>query len=209
MHEGIEQLLIEQVVEAQSRYPNLELLRYPSGEYRVRGGVGFSIVHNSHMVSESYNLEMSIPDDYPYSPPMVYENGGKIPKDFGHFMIAGNFCLGAPVEVNRRFSKHRNLLRFIEDQVIPFLFAYTFKRDYGKLPFGELFHGTVGLLQYYSEYFGTSLVETMALLKCLADDSAPPLKLVCVDQGRNFVIVTVRNLRTYDLTYRESSSKQS
>ena len=90
-------------------------------------------------------------------------------------MTAGNFCLGAPVEVRRRFAAHKNLLRFIEDQVIPYLFTYSYKRDHGKLPFGDLWHGAEGLMQYYAEFFGTSPVEAMTLLKCLADDFAPPL----------------------------------
>ena len=184
MDEGIEQRMIEQVTEAQFRYPNLELHLYPSGEYRVRGGVGFSIDHDSHMIEDAYNLEFRIPDDYPNSPPLVYEREGKIPKDFGHFMVAGNFCLGAPVEVRRRFAEHRNLLRFIDDIVIPYLFTYSYKRDHGKLPFGELFHGVEGLLQYYTEFFGTTPVEAMKLLKCLADDSAPPL-MECPCGGGN------------------------
>jgi len=167
--------VIDQVTEAQSRYPNLELLGYPSGGFRVRGCVGFSIEHNSHMVEDYYNLEFLILADYPASPPIVFEPEGKIPKDFGHFMAAGNFCLGAPVEVCRRFAEHKNLLRFIEDQVIPYLFTYSYKRNHGKLPFGDLRHGTEGLLQYYTEFFGSSPVEAMKLLKCLADDSVPPL----------------------------------
>lgn len=175
MDEGIKQRMIEQVTEAQSRYPNLELHRYPSGDYKVKGSVGFSIDHDSHVIEDAYNLEFRIPDDYPNSPPLVYEREGKIPKDFEHFMVAGNFCLGAPVEVRRRFAEYRNLLRFIDDIVIPYLFTYSYKRDHGKVPFGELCHGTFGLLQYYSEYFGTPAIETMKLLKCLADDSAPPL----------------------------------
>ena len=175
MDEGIEQRMIEQVTDAQSRHPNLELCRYPSGQFRVRGSVGFSIDHDSQMIEDTYNLEFRILDDYPDSPPLVFETAGKIPKDFGHFMKAGDFCLGAPVEVRRRFAEHRNLLRFIEDQVIPYLFTYSYKRDHGKLPFGELFHGVEGLLQYYTEFFGTTPVEAMKLLKYLADDSAPPL----------------------------------
>ena len=175
MDEGVEQLVIDQVTEAQSRYPNLELLRYSSGERWIRGRVGFSIEHDSHMVEDYYNLEFLILDDYPASPPVVFEPEGKIPEDFGHFMKAGNFCLGAPVEVRRQFAEHKNLLRFIEDQVIPYLFTYSYKRDYGKLPFGDLWHGTEGLLQYYTEFFGTYPVEAMKLLKCLADDFAPPL----------------------------------
>ena len=90
-------------------------------------------------------------------------------------MAAGNLCLGAPVEVRRRFAEHKTLLRFIEGQVIPYLFAYSFKKRYGRLPFGELYHATNGLLQYYMEFFESGLIETMKLLKCLADDFAPPL----------------------------------
>ena len=90
-------------------------------------------------------------------------------------MDAGNFCLGAPVEVRLRFAQHRNLLRFIEDQVIPYLFTYSYKNRYGELPFGELEHGYEGLLQYYKEFFETSMIGAMKLLKCLADDCASPL----------------------------------
>lgn len=183
MDERVEQLVIDQVTEAQSRYPNLELLRYPSGERRVRGCVDFSIEHDSHMIEDYYNLEFKILDDYPASPPFVFEPEGKIPKDFDHFMVAGNFCLGAPVEVRRRFADHKNLLRFIEDQVIPYLFTYSYKRDHGKMPFGDLLHGATGLLQYYTEFFGTSLVEAMKLLKCLADDFAPPLMACPCGEG--------------------------
>ena len=35
--------------------------------------------------------------------------------------------------------------------------------------------GQVRLLQYYMKFFGTPLVQVMELLKCLADDFAPPL----------------------------------
>jgi hypothetical protein len=90
-------------------------------------------------------------------------------------MDAGNFCLEAPVEVRRRFAKHRNLLRFIDEQVVPYLFSYSYKRDYGSLPYKDRPHGVPGLLDYYREFFGTSGIGAMRLLKCLADDFAPPL----------------------------------
>ena len=184
MGKDVEPLLIEQVTDAQSRYPNLELLSYPSGECRVRGRIGFSIEHDSNMVEDTYNLDFKFPDDYPASPPFVFEREGKTAEDFGHFMAAGNLCLGAPVEVRRRFAEHKNLLRFIEEQVTPYLFAYSYKKQYGELPFGELAHGTDGLLQYYMEFFGTSGIEAMKLLKCLADDFAPPLMACPCGEGR-------------------------
>lgn len=175
MVDDIGQVLIQQITEAQYRYPNLRLVAYPSGEWQVRGRVGFSIDHDSKTVEDTYDLAFMFPPEYPASPPFVFEQERRIPKDFGHFMAAGNLCLGAPVEVRRRFAEHKTLLRFIERQVIPYLFSCSFKKRYGKLPFGELYHGTNGLLQYYMEFFESGMIETMKLLKCLADDSAPPL----------------------------------
>jgi len=175
MDEGLEHLVIKQMAEVQARHPNLELQRDPDGKLWVRGGVGFSIEHDTRTIEDRYQLALEIPANYPESPPFVFETEGKIPKDFGHFMQAGNFCLEAPVEVNRRFAQHQNLLHFIEGQVIPFLFMYSYKHDYGVLPFGDRHHGAAGLLQYYTEFFGTSGITAMKLLKCLADDSAPPL----------------------------------
>ena len=184
MDEGVEQFVIDQVTEVQARHPNLEFLRYPSGALWMRGRVGFSIEYESHTIEDHYLLDLQMLDDYPASPPFVFETEGKIPEDFDHFMKAGNFCLGAPVEVRRKFAAHKNLLRFIEDQVIPYLFTYSYKRDYGKPPFGDLFHGEAGLLQYYLEFFGTSLVEAMKLLKCLADDFSPPFMACPCGGGR-------------------------
>ena len=128
--------------------------RYPSGELWVRGCVGFSMEYESRTIEDHYLLDLQILANYPESPPFVFEPEGKIPKDFDHFMVAGNFCLGAPIEVRRRFAGHKNLLRFIEDQVIPYLFSYSYKRVHGELPFGDLRHGTEGLRQYYTEFFG-------------------------------------------------------
>ncbi len=184
MDEGVEQIVIDQMTEVQARHPNLELLRYSSGKLQIRGGVGFSIKHGVHIIEDCFQLALDIPDDYPASPPFVYDTENKIPKDFGHFMEAGNFCLGAPVEVRRRFAQHRNLLCFIEDQIIPYLFTYSYKRDHGTPPFGERSHGTIGLIQYYNEFFETSAIASMKLLKCLADDFAPPMMACPCGGGR-------------------------
>ena len=172
---GVEELVIDQMEEVQNHHPNLEFVRDPDGSLWIRGGVGFSIVHKSRIVKDCYQIGLSIPDNFPASPPYVYETGGKIPKKFGHFMQAGNLCLEAPVEVRRRFAEHRNLSQFIDDQVVPYLFAYSHKCAYGCLPFADREHGILGLLQYYSEFFGTSRVAAVGLLKCLADGWAPPL----------------------------------
>ena len=184
MNDELEQLLSTQVSEAQARHPNLTLLRDPSGALKILGRVGFSVELNSHTIDDSFRLRFVVPPNYPASPPFVFETGGQIPAEFGHFMAAGNLCLGAPVEVRRRFSEHRSLLRFIEDQVVPYLVSYSYKRDFGQLPFGELSHGIHGLIQYYKRFFSADLTTSLQLLKCLADACAPPLMACPCGGGR-------------------------
>lgn len=176
-------LVIDQMADVQAEHSALELSVSDSGTLVVSGSVAFSIGHAGHTVSDSYHIGIHIPDDYPDSPPFVYETEGKIPAGFGHFMQAGNFCLGAPVEVRRTFAQHKSLLGFINQQVIPYLFSYSFKREHGRLPFDDLHHGLVGLLQYYGEHFGTEFIPTLKLLKCLADDFAPPLSPCPCESG--------------------------
>lgn len=185
MSEELEDLLLDQMVEVQGQHPNLELVRDPDARLWVRGAVSFSVEHESVTVNDIYALAFQIPDDYPASPPSVFEDEGRVPKEFGHFMDAGNFCLEAPVEVRRRFAQHRSLLRFIDDQVVPYLFACSYLRDFGVLPFADRRHGVPGLLDYYSEFFETSGIAAMRLLKCLADGSAPPLMKCPCKAGRN------------------------
>lgn len=185
MNEGVIQLVIAQMEDVQAKHSALELAQEPDGQLRVRGPLGFTIDHDGHMITDTYQIELHIPNDYPDSPPSAYEPEGKVPEEFEHFMEAGNFCLGAPVEVRRQFAAHRNLLTFIDDQVIPYLFAYSYKREYGELPFGERDHGYFfGLLDFYMDHFGATKLASLKLLKCLADQFAPPLGPCPCGSGR-------------------------
>lgn len=175
MDEGVVAIVIAQMAHVQDQHPGLELILEPGGELMVRGPVGFRIDHDGHTVEDSYDIELRIPDDYPDSPPAAYEVGGRITEAYEHFMQAGNFCLGAPVEVRRRFARDRTLAGFINDQVIPFLFRHSYLETHRTPPFGELDHGSIGLLDYYMRHFNTGVVNTLKLLKCLADNFAPPL----------------------------------
>lgn len=177
--------MITQMEEVQAKHSALELTQEPDGQLRVRGSLGFTIDHDGCTITDTYQIELYIPNGFPDAPPSVYETEGKVSKEFGHFMEAGNFCLGAPVEVRRRFAQHRNLLRFIDDQVIPYLFANSYMREFDALPFDDRKHGYfLGLLDYYMEYFCANEITSLKLLKCLADRFAPPLGPCPCGSGR-------------------------
>lgn len=123
--------------------------------------------YKGRTIEDEFQVELRIPPDYPASPPDVYEIAGRL-DGFDHLFDSKKLCLGAPIEVRMRFAKRPNLLRFTEDLVVPFLFSFSYKARYGKMPFGELAHGTAGILDYYNSFFETPTERTMLLLKYLA-----------------------------------------
>lgn len=169
------QAVIDQVLEAQGQYPNFELTATASGRLELAGTVCFDLEYKGQRVQDAFDIRLVLAVDHPAAPPIVYESGGRIPAEYGHFMQAGNLCLGAPVEVRGKFARHPTLLQFINEQVVPYLFSYGHKRDFGFMPYGEREHASVGLLDYYMELFTTNGIVAMKLIKLLADGHAPPL----------------------------------
>ena len=171
MEEETVQLVMNQMKEVQVQHSGLELV-LTSGKLRICGIIGFCMDHNSHTIEDTYQIEIHIPNDYPESPPTAFETGNKIDKSFEHFMTDGSLCLGAPLEIRKNFLQHKSLLRFINEQLIVYLFAYSYKCDYGETPFGELAHGGTGIRQYYQDLLNVDdYVAVLGLLKVLADDS--------------------------------------
>lgn len=184
MREDRARLLIDQIAQVQVDQPDLELVAEGDGELVVRGTVRFCIVHDGQAYRDAYQIDIAIPDDFPDSMPAAKETAGAVPAGFHRFTESGNLCLAAPVELIRVFAQDRSLACFIDRLLIPYLFSYTYYREHGDLPHGELSHGLLGLLEYYQEFFGVGAVTTMKLLKLLADAWAPLLMGCPCDSGR-------------------------
>lgn len=152
------ELLIKHANQLRERFAGLELVESEPGIFVVKGNLGFSVPYNGTVIEDDYDIEIEIPDDYPQSPPYVKEAANKIPKheDFHVNVSEGTLCLGAPLAVKTTFAKQRNLLWFVEKQVVPFLFGISYKLKYGELPLAELSHGGKGLLEHYKELFAVN-----------------------------------------------------
>jgi len=165
------ELLEKQMQQLQERFCDLELTEPQQGRFIVSGNLRFQVPYDGEVIRDDYDIEIKIPDDYPQNPPDVKELGNKIPKheDFHVNVSNGTLCLGAPLAVKATFAKQRNLLWFVEKQVVPFLFGISYKLKYGKFPFGELPHGAEGLLEHYRESFSVgSDAAALELLRLLA-----------------------------------------
>jgi hypothetical protein len=159
-------LQFEELVQS---FPGLKLCKDTPGRWVIRGTLSFSATFQGETISDSFSILILLPGDYPESPPVVQETGGRIPADF-HQYSNRNLCLGAPAEVNRRFKADPRLISFVETLVVEYLYSYAHFEKTGKLPFGELSHGCQGIREYYEEAFSTDDVRiTLALLKVLSD----------------------------------------
>jgi hypothetical protein len=133
-------------------YPKLRLQRKESSPWYIRGLLEFSKEYSGKLISDLYQVQILIPETYSDELPKIHETGNRIPKDFHHYKDE-SLCLGAPLEIKRKFRKQPTLLGYVDNCVIPYLYSFSYKTRFGKMPFGELSHGGLGILEYYQDLF--------------------------------------------------------
>lgn len=102
-------------------------------------------------ITESFEIELTIPRDFPESLPRAREIGGRIEINYEHRNPSGTLCLAVPVEQRRIFLENPTLLGFVNRLVIPYLYGYCFFKRYGRHPFDEAAHGYEGILRHYAD----------------------------------------------------------
>ena len=113
-------------------------------------------------ISESFDVELTIPHTFPNRLPCAKEVGGRIRSDYEHLNPDGTLCLAVPIEQQRVFFEQPTLLGFVNRLVVPYLYGYCFWNKHGYHPFDESAHGHEGILNHYSDALG--LQDPRALL---------------------------------------------
>ena len=106
-------------------------------------------------IEDSFELSISIPDDFPRKHPVVREVGSRIPKtpDF-HVNPDGTFCLGSQLRLLEKIHRFPTLSGFAESCDLPYLYAVSYKLVHGgNFVFDDLAHGTPGAIQDYKDIF--------------------------------------------------------
>jgi len=138
-------------------YPLMAIRPSAEGYLRLKGRFVFLAKHAKEgEIEDSFALQIDVPKAFPKDLPEVRETEGRIPRtgDY-HIYSDGTLCLGSPLSVLLRISKSPTLTGFAEDCLVPYLFAISRKlKSGGPLPFGELAHGSKGMLADYTHLFG-------------------------------------------------------
>lgn len=105
--------------------------------------------------SDMYDISIHKPSGEPF--PIVRETGGRLIEvarkenkklDDMHQYPNGTLCLASSMQLEQDFNDGMDLLGFVEQHVIPYLFAQTVFARTGEWVWGELNHGFIGLLQW-------------------------------------------------------------
>lgn len=139
------------------RHPGLRARPSPPGVRRLEGDVHFEAVPpNGPGLEDTYRLRVDVPLSFPDEVPVVTEIGGRIPRDDpdAHVNPDGSLCLGAPIRLVLIAKQGPSVLAFFDRCVVPALYNATHRERYGgRVPLGELSHGSVGELDEYVALF--------------------------------------------------------
>ena len=133
-------------------YPEMSILPDAGGNLIIQGEFRFCSTFANKDVSDSYNLRIEVPSDFPQDLPDVYEVSGRIPEGF-HRMDDSSLCLGSPLGLRLQCGARPSLTTFVHKCVVPYLHAWTIKESGCELPFGELDHGFQGIIDDYKNIF--------------------------------------------------------
>lgn len=126
------------------------------------GVLDFESEYNGNVIQDEYKIEIIIPVKYPAAIPIMREVGGRSEAVAKKYEITdlrnlhrnqsnGSSCLCVRQEEQRRFPPGSNLLKFIDDLAIPYLYGLSYFDEHGRWPWGDYSHGGLGLLEFYSE----------------------------------------------------------
>jgi hypothetical protein len=153
----------EEVDAVQAKFPKLKLEK--QGVWR--GVLDFFAEYEGYQIRGSYKICIITPYTYPSQLPFLIEIGGRtqaIAKKYGitdlrqlhcNPRLHNMACLCAKQEEKIKFPPGSNLVVFINELVIPYLFGLSYFDKHGKwAPWGEYSHGGLGVLECHAEYSG-------------------------------------------------------
>lgn len=172
---GLDAFLLDQ--------PAMRLIPPKPGFVRLKGTFAFNAAPaRGELIADEYLIEIWVPRDFPSGIPIVFEQAGRIPPKF-HKLRDGSLCLGAPSRLRLALLQSPSLQRFAERCILPYLYGRSFFEKHNILPFGELAHGTDGILEDLADIFRVDVAAVPVLLRLASMKKRRANKLGCPCQS--------------------------
>lgn len=144
----------EQVAEAIGKHKELSF-KIEDGVPCVFGSI--ILTNEDGNVEDTYQIKIKAVTDYPFRFPLLFETGGRIPKNFDWHIFEGNgnCCIASPPEEFIICSSGLSLISFIENQVKNYFYSQIFRNQNGYF-LKERSHGNKGWIEFFEETFMTT-----------------------------------------------------
>lgn len=152
-------------IEFLGNYPEMSFRPIKNGELCLKGNFRFNANYQSvQNIEDSYELEILVPEKFPYELPKVTELEGKIPRDNNfHINPDDTLCIGSPLRVILKLQDSATLNAYAEECLVPYLYAVSYKLENGGgFIFGELEHGKKGIVNDYCDILGLTSAKQVA-----------------------------------------------
>ncbi len=141
------ELLLNEVESIKNRYEQLHLKLNERKAFLI-GNLVFNAIMIGETISDSYQIEIEFPRDYPDIPPSVKEIGGRINN---HLNPENTLCLGPPLKILLEFQQNPTVLYFIERILIPILCWHTYREINSEVHLPYYSRGNDGIKEYHNE----------------------------------------------------------
>ncbi len=133
--------------------PNLKIIKTDKKSYVVEGNVFINAKNSNIQLADDFEIEITIPKDFPNKIPKIREKSGKIPTHFEHINSDGTLCLAIDTEMLIYMKEVPNLVGWFKRYVVDFFYTVMYFDKYDIYPYGERKHGLCGIVQFYQDYF--------------------------------------------------------
>jgi len=143
------QLFVSQLDAVCREFPHLQIKTLDGRQY-LKGSIEISNAEQT--ATKSYLIEIHFSDDFPHRFPKLFEVGGDIPceADF-HKYPDNSCCITAPIDEFFKCKSGITILRFVKEEVIPYLANQWYRQIAGKYK-NEYSHGHKGQVEGYYDY---------------------------------------------------------
>lgn len=168
VHNFAYQTFIADAAKAQQVHPRLHLkqdgIPELSGTIVLKDSSGFEI--------DNYQVKIQASLGYPYYFPLVFETGGKIPIniDWHVYENDGHLCICTTTDEYIKTIKGMPLDLFITNELTPYLFNQTYRREKGFF-LNEMDHGEKGQLQSLKNILNTNDINNIKWFLLMAKNS--------------------------------------
>jgi len=125
--------------------PGVRIVPHDGPALVIAGEFELDAQYGDRRIRDRYNLELTVPPEFPRILPSVRETGGRVPYDF-HRYEGGELCLGIDVRLHLLIRGSPDLPTFFAECVVPYLYGFSHREQKGRLPFDELEHGYEGMV---------------------------------------------------------------